>query len=376
MIKYLYPKLFFLIFICFGVTSCVGNSSHTSQRAKPVIYEIVVLPLVSDDVIWADEHINFETELVNILNRRGVSVFVAPISSPYSQQSFTRISQCDISTGDFVTLKRLSGGELYAFKANNIIFGHLKKVSNSILMNGCVYSVVSNKLSPISTSISNRLTSAEVKQKINDLATKVVELISSQSVSNENDTEKHETVPEVGSNEKTDDVGILPFSKLVSDNVKMVMDNYYNNFENELINALQTENIFVTAVKYPSGQQPFSYEEMEAPIFEIDADDFATPEQLLAGISSTLGFTIFGHVEEISDSLYLVARVYLKADNKVRTMPIQKISITTNFTTNEVDTIIGKLAIDIAGSIRGTSSSVSSKPVSPDNGEGLVGLDD
>ena len=374
MINYLNPKLFFLIFICFGVTSCVGNSSHTSQRAKPVIYEIVVLPLVSDNVIWAvkDEHINFERELVNVLNRRGVSVFVAPTS--YSQQSFTRTSQCDISTGDFVTLKRLSGGELYPFKANNIIFGYLEEVSNSILMNGCVYSVVSNKLTPISTSISNRLTSAEVKPKINDLATKVIELIHSQSVSN--DTEKHETVSEVGSNEKTDDVGILPFSKLVSDNVKVVMGNYYNNFENELVNALQTENIFVTPVKYPSGQQPFSYEEMEAPIFEIDADDFATPEQLLAGISSTLGFTIFGHVEEISDSLYLVARVYLKADNKVRTMPIQKISITTNFTTSEVDTIIGKLAIDIAGSVRGTSSSVSSEPVSPDNGEGLVGLDD
>ncbi|RKZ73864.1 MAG: hypothetical protein DRQ57_12930 [Gammaproteobacteria bacterium] len=171
-------------------------------------------------------------------------------------------------------------------------------------------------------------------------------------------------------------IGILPFSVLISDDVKIKISQYYNNqIENELIKLLKKNGIVnVIPIHYPHGQQPFTYEEMNAPAFEIDADDFATPEQILKGISSRKGFSqiVFGHVEEISDSLYLVARVYSNADNQIKTTN-KKIRIT-NLTADGINTKISTLANDVANFIQTTKPN--SVPSSPNkNDERLFGLD-
>jgi hypothetical protein len=161
-------------------------------------------------------------------------------------------------------------------------------------------------------------------------------------------------------------IGFLPFSKLVSDNVITTIGPYYNGFENELVNVLRKKRVLVTTIQYPGGQKPFTYEEMEAPPFEIDPDDFATPEQILSGMSSTQGFDriIFGHLEEVSNFLYLVVRVYSKANNKIKPALVQKIDLA-SLTTTELKAKIKKLAIDIMKLIQTTHP----------NDEGLFGLD-
>ncbi|KHD06032.1 hypothetical protein PN36_08815 [Candidatus Thiomargarita nelsonii] len=125
-------------------------------------------------------------------------------------------------------------------------------------------------------------------------------------------------------------MGIVPFSKFVSDGVRAKMGIYYQGFEAELVKVLQNQGVSVTLTQYPADQVPFTYEEMEAIAFE-----FATPEQILSDISSQGGFdkVIFGHLELLSESLYLVVRVYSRADNKVEPAFQQKIgmaSVTSN----------------------------------------------
>ncbi len=169
-------------------------------------------------------------------------------------------------------------------------------------------------------------------------------------------------------------IGKLPFSVLISDDVKTTISQY-DNIENKFMDLLKKNGIVsVISIEYPSDQQPFTYDEMNAPAFEIDADDFATPEQILKGISSKLRFSqiIFGHVEEISDFLYLVARVYSKADNQIKTAN-QKIRIT-NLTATGINTKISTLANDVANFIQTTKPiSVPSSPNKKD--ERLFGLD-
>ena len=177
-------------------------------------------------------------------------------------------------------------------------------------------------------------------------------------------------IPNITNNER---IGILPFSVLISDDVKIKISQYYN-IENQFMDLLKKNGINVKPIEYPSDQQPFTYEEMNAPAFEIDADDFATPEQILKGISSREGFSqiVFGHVEEISDSLYLVARVYSNADNQIKTTN-KKIRIT-NLTATSINTKISTLANDVANFIQTTKPN--SVPSSPNkNDEGLFGLD-
>jgi len=83
-------------------------------------------------------------------------------------------------------------------------------------------------------------------------------------------------------------------------------------------------------VKYPDTQLPLTYDEMVAPFFDIDPEDFVTPEQVLFEICETHRFDklIFGHLEEVSGFLYLVARIYSKADNQITLVqPVQTIKI-------------------------------------------------
>ena len=116
---------------------------------------------------------------------------------------------------------------------------------------------------------------------------------------------------------------------------------------------------------------------MEAPPFEIDADDFATPEQILAEIAKP-GFNqiIFGHLEEISDALYFVARIY--SEGKIEPPISQQISITSLTPTN-IKTQIDKLATGIINQIQ--NQHPVSLPVPPKenqppkNQDGLYGLD-
>jgi len=153
----------------------------------------------------------------------------------------------------------------------------------------------------------------------------------------------------------TEKIGILPFSKFVSESVRAKIGVYYKDIERELVNILQKKGVSVTLIQYPADQEPFTYEEMEAPSFDIDADDFATPEQILSEISSQGEFdkVIFGHLEEISDSLYLVVRVYSKADSRVEPALLQIIEIdTASLTVAGVKTKIEKLAEGISNDER------------------------
>lgn len=201
-------------------------------------------------------------------------------------------------------------------------------------------------------------------------------------ISDSTNTELQESIiPDNGHKPNTNPIinskiGILPFSKLVSDNVQTQIGKYYNSFENEIANVLQAKGINVTHTSYPSSQQAFTYEGMEAPAFEIDPDDFATPEQILSKISKSAGLNniIFGHLEEVSDSLYLVARVYSSTDNKIKSMPIQKINIAT-VTSQKVITKINQLATDIVRLIQ-TSHLLQQPNNKPNLDDGLYGLDE
>ena len=110
-------------------------------------------------------------------------------------------------------------------------------------------------------------------------------------------------------------VGILSFSKLTSDGVKKGIGKYYSSLESEFISTLKEKGFSINLTAYPNFQQPFTDDEMNAPPFDIDPDDFATPEQVLLNISENQGLDkiIFGHLEEVSDFLYLIARVYSRA---------------------------------------------------------------
>jgi len=149
--------------------------------------------------------------------------------------------------------------------------------------------------------------------------------------------------------EETDKIGILPFSKLVSDTVKAKIGKYYNEGEVEktLVDALQNKGIVVNQIEYPNGQQPFTYDEIGAPRFDIDSGDFATPEQILNDIASHQKFDkiIFGHLEEVSDALYFVARVYSKNGDTIASAPEQKIQIT-QFKSKKIGIAKLKAAID------------------------------
>jgi len=174
-------------------------------------------------------------------------------------------------------------------------------------------------------------------------------------------------------------IGLLPFSKLASDNIKTAIGNqYYTYFETELFNSLKNKGLVVKLIQYPPNQEPFTYEEMEAPAFEIDPEDFAAPEQILAEIAK-LGFNqlIFGHLEEISDALYLVARIY--SDGKIEPSISQQISITSLTPTN-INVQIDKLATGIINQIQNQHHPISLPLPSkenqpPKNREGLYGLD-
>lgn len=145
-----------------------------------------------------------------------------------------------------------------------------------------------------------------------------------------------------------DKIGIFPFSRLASANVQTQIGDYYkkSKLENALAAALKKEGISVKNVD-PQGQLPFTYEGINAPQFDIDADDFATPEQILGEIASQQGFSkiIFGHLEEISDSLFLVVRVYFVSLNKIQTTELSiKLK---NITSEEVGKSIDELAGEV-----------------------------
>jgi len=125
-------------------------------------------------------------------------------------------------------------------------------------------------------------------------------------------------------------LGILPFSRLMSDKVKKKTEQYYEELENDFVDNFQKNGILLRLAEYPKAQEPFTYEEMIAPPFEIDPEDFATPELILSEICKTQGFdtVIFGHFEEVSDALFIVARVYSKSDDKITSVqPVQQIKL-------------------------------------------------
>ncbi len=143
-------------------------------------------------------------------------------------------------------------------------------------------------------------------------------------------------------------VGILPFSKLTSAEVKKKIGKYYNDLESEFLSTLKGFSIELT--EYQNIQQPFTYDEMNAPPFDIDPDDFATPEQILLNISENqrLDKIIFGHLEEVSDFIYIVARVYSRADNEITSVqPIQKIKIE-ELKVKRIEIALNELAMKIA----------------------------
>jgi hypothetical protein len=145
-------------------------------------------------------------------------------------------------------------------------------------------------------------------------------------------------------------IGILPFSRLVSSGVKKQTGQYYSSLEKKLASALKKNGISVIEAKYPQNQEPFTYEEMEAPPFDIDAGDFATPEQILGNISSSskqkFDKIIFGHLEEVSDYLYLVARVYSASHKNIMSVKEQKIKVS-KLKPDKVAYVIGILAVEI-----------------------------
>ncbi|KHD06539.1 hypothetical protein PN36_08825 [Candidatus Thiomargarita nelsonii] len=180
-------------------------------------------------------------------------------------------------------------------------------------------------------------------------------------------------------------IGILPFSKLVSSAVdKKIGPSYL--MEKKLATALKKKGVKgIKSVKYPNGQAPFTYEEMEAPAFEIDADDFATPEQILSEIASTHGLdkVIFGHLEEVSDSLYLVVRVYSRSSNTITSLEEQEIKTTGLKSANKVTGAINKLAGDVQNKLAvEVKKIVQETPVSGSDNlldgteVGLLGVDD
>lgn len=158
----------------------------------------------------------------------------------------------------------------------------------------------------------------------------------------------------------TEKVGILLFSRLASEPVTKQIKKYYQKKELEkaLVDALQKEGIDdIKQVTYSKGQQPFTYDEIGAPRFDIDLGDFATPEQILNDIASQQKFDkiIFGHLEEVSDALYLVARVYSKKGDTIASAPEQKIKIK-KINPAEVKTAIRQLVVEIAKILRTPSA--------------------
>lgn len=143
-------------------------------------------------------------------------------------------------------------------------------------------------------------------------------------------------------------VGILPFSKLMSDSVKKKIGKYFDELELSFVNNFKKKGILVSLAEYPKAQEPFTYEEMTAPPFEIDPEDFATPEQILADICEAQAFetVIFGHFEEISDGLLIVARVYSKSEARITSVPVQKIRLK-KLEVDGVETAIEILAVNI-----------------------------
>ncbi|KHD06540.1 hypothetical protein PN36_08830 [Candidatus Thiomargarita nelsonii] len=144
-------------------------------------------------------------------------------------------------------------------------------------------------------------------------------------------------------------VGILPFSKLMSDSVKKKIGKYSDELELSFVNNFKKKGILVSLAEYPKAQEPFTYEEMTAPPFEIDPEDFATPEQILADISQDQAFdtVIFGHFEEVSDALLIIARVYSKSEGKITSVqPVQQIKLK-KLEVDRVKTAIEVLAVKI-----------------------------
>ena len=193
------------------------------------------------------------------------------------------------------------------------------------------------------------------------------------------DTSADSEVSGMNPNLSNEQIGLLfPFSKLVSGPLKTKMGQYYDGFETELVSALQKQGVVVTQIQYPPNQQPFTYDEMNAPTFSIDPDDFTSPTQVLKTISSP-GFSkiIFGHVEEISGSLYLVARIYSIANNKISSALTQKIN-TATLTSAKVNTKLNQLATEIAELVpigSRQSSQSSKKPEGGSENNSLFGFD-
>jgi len=147
-------------------------------------------------------------------------------------------------------------------------------------------------------------------------------------------------------------IGLLPFSRLTSEKVKNQLGKYYEELEQVLSERLSKKELSVESATYPATQQPFTYEEMTAPLFEIDPEDFATPEQILQDIGQDQTFDkiIFGHLEEISDSVYFVARVFNLKQKKIISAPLQKIKIT-ELEADKIESAIDKLASEIMDKI-------------------------
>jgi len=160
-------------------------------------------------------------------------------------------------------------------------------------------------------------------------------------------------------------IGILPFSKLVSSAVENEIG---ISLKDELVTALNNQEVVVFETQFPAGQVPFTYEEMEAPAFEIDPDDFATPEQILSELSSQHGFdeVIFGHLEEVSDSLYLVVRVYSASSNKIILSQEEKLK-TTGLQSTQVAEAVERLAVVVKEMVQGSQVVLHSARTEPSN---------
>ncbi|OQW92867.1 MAG: hypothetical protein BWK78_00220 [Thiotrichaceae bacterium IS1] len=108
------------------------------------------------------------------------------------------------------------------------------------------------------------------------------------------------------------DYGVLPFSKIVSQQVKKKIDKKYTDLENEFVKLLGSH------FHLHQDSPPISRQEMELPDVTIEPVG-GKPEERLQKLATDKRWhgIIFGHLEEdlLENALYLIVRVYL-ADQK------------------------------------------------------------
>jgi len=165
--------------------------------------------------------------------------------------------------------------------------------------------------------------------------------------------------PELSDRNQIIYIGILPFSVVISDDVKARIqpDTMIDQIRNKFVGLLKKQtNIHVEKVSYPRNIAPFSQETIDLVPPTLKKDIINTPEKILTGICKIQkkDKLIIGNFEEdlISNQLILCVRLFDCATQEMISLPLKSdIAGEETFSEKMMDEVIKKLVLRLQQAI-------------------------